>query len=61
MALTKLARWYEQVEQLNLKYFRSVMETMQYNYQTIVNCFQNRSTNAAAESSMQKSKPLEYN
>lgn len=50
VALTKLARWYEQVEQLNLKYFRSVTQTMQHNYQTIVNYFQNRSTNAAAES-----------
>ena len=50
VALTKLARWYEQVEKLNLKFFKSVMETMQSNYQTIVNYFENRSTNAAAES-----------
>lgn len=50
VALTKLARWYEQVEKLNLKYFKSVMETMQNNYQTITNYFVNRSTNAAAES-----------
>lgn len=50
VAMTKLARWYEQVERLNLKYFKSVMETMQNNYQTITNYFENRATNAAAES-----------
>lgn len=50
VALTKLAKWYDKVEKLNLKYFKSVIETMQNNYQTIVNYFENRSTNAAAES-----------
>lgn len=50
VALTKLARWYDKVEKLNLKYFKSVIETMQNNYQTIVNYFENRATNAAAES-----------
>ena len=50
IAITKLARWYDKVEKLNLKYFKSVIETMQNNYQTIVNYFENRSTNAAAES-----------
>jgi transposase len=50
VALTKLAHWYNKVEKLNLKYFKSVIETMQNNYQTIANYFINRSTNASAES-----------
>ena len=49
-ALTKLARWYEEVEKLNCKYFNSVIQTMQNNYATIANYFENRSTNASAES-----------
>lgn len=50
IALTKLAKWYDKVEKLNLKFFKSVIETMQNNYLTIVNYFQRRATNAAAES-----------
>lgn len=50
LAMTKLARWYEKVEKLDLKFFRSVIQTMQNNYQTIINYFENRSTNASAES-----------
>ena len=50
VALTKLARWYDKVEKLDLKYFKTVVETMKNNYQTIVNFFENRSTNASAES-----------
>jgi transposase len=50
VALTKLARWYDKVEKLNLKFFKSVIETMKNNYATIVNFFVNRSTNASAES-----------
>ncbi len=48
--LTRLARWYDKVEKLNLKFFKSVIDTMQNNYGTICNYFENRSTNAAAES-----------
>jgi len=50
VALAKMARWYDKVEKLNLKFFKSVVETMRNNYQTIVNYFINRSTNASAES-----------
>ena len=50
VALTKLARWYEEVEKLNCKFFNSVIQTMQNNYATIANYFENRSTNASAES-----------
>jgi Transposase and inactivated derivatives len=50
VGLTRLARWYEKVEKLNLKFFKSVSETMQNNYGIICNYFDNRSTNASAES-----------
>lgn len=50
VALTKLARWYDEVEKLNCKFFNSVIQTMQNNYGTIANYFENRSTNASAES-----------
>jgi transposase len=50
VALTKLARWYDKVEKLNLKFFKTVIETMKNNYATIVNFFINRVTNASAES-----------
>jgi transposase len=48
--LTRLAHWYNKVERLNLKFFKTVIETMKNNYGTICNYFDNRSTNAAAES-----------
>ncbi len=50
VGLTRLARWYDKVEKLNLKFFKSVIETMQNNYGIICNYFDNRSTNASAES-----------
>ncbi len=50
MALSKLARGYEQVEGPGMKLFRSVIETMQNNYRYIANYFENRSTNVSAES-----------
>ena len=50
VALTKLARWYDEVEKLNSRFFDSVIQTMQNNYATITNYFENRSTNASAES-----------
>ncbi|MDH6309004.1 transposase [Dysgonomonas sp. PFB1-18] len=50
IGLTRLARWYDKVERLNLKFFKSVIDTMQNNYGIICNYFDNRSTNASAES-----------
>ena len=50
VALSLLARWYEKVERMDCKFFNSVIQTMQNNYSTIVNYFDNRSTNASAES-----------
>jgi transposase len=50
IALTKFAHWYNKVDKLNCKFFKSVIQTMQNNYRDIVNYFDNRSTNASAES-----------
>lgn len=50
VALTKLAHWYNKVDKLNGKFFKSVIQTMQNNYRDIINYFDNRSTNASAES-----------
>ena len=50
VALTKLAQWYDQVEKSGFKSFNTIMNTISLNYETILNYFDNRSTNAAAES-----------
>ena len=50
IARVKLAKWYNQVETLELKSFSTIAKTIQNNYEKILNYFNNRSTNAAAES-----------
>ena len=50
IALTRLAQWYNSIENANFKSFRIVMNTVSLNYQGILNYFDNRSTNASAES-----------
>lgn len=50
LAFTKLAKWYNKVEKLDLKFFKSVVDTIKNNYATIINYFEQRSTNASAES-----------
>lgn len=49
-AYTKLAKWHETVNQAGFKSFNSISRTIQNHYKTILNYFDNRSTNAAAES-----------
>lgn len=49
-ATTKLALWHEKVAQAELKVFNTVSRTIQNHYKTILNYFDNRSTNAFAES-----------
>lgn len=49
-ALAKLAKWHEAVRQSEFKTFNTVARTVQNHYQTILNYFDNRSTNASAES-----------
>ena len=50
VAMTKLARWYDMVEKSGFKSFKTIMNTVSINYESILNYFENRSTNAAAES-----------
>lgn len=50
IAYTKLAQWYNKVEECGFKSFRSIMNTIHTHYKEILNYFENRSTNASAES-----------
>ena len=50
IAFKKLAIWYNKIEELGLKSFNTIARTIQNNYETILNYFDNRSTNASAES-----------
>ncbi len=49
VAFTRLARWYDKVEKSGFKSFNTISRTIQDNYLTILNYFDNRSTNASAE------------
>jgi len=49
-ALIRLAKWDEKVRQAKFKSFNTIARTMSIHYQNILNYFDNRSTNAAAES-----------
>jgi transposase len=48
--LTRLAKWHEKVRQAGFKSFNTVARSIENHYQTILNYFDNRSTNASAES-----------
>src|SRR5690606_7038791 len=50
VAMLKLAHWYRKVEESGFKNFNIVLNTITVNYQSILNYFDNRSTNASAES-----------
>lgn len=49
-ALVRLAKWDEKVRQAAFKSFNTIARTMSIHYQNILNYFDNRSTNASAES-----------
>lgn len=49
-ALTRLAKWHEGVEQAGFKSFNTLSRTIVNHYKRILNYFDNRSTNASAES-----------
>jgi transposase len=49
-ALTRLAQWYEQVRKAGYKSFNTIARTIESHYINILNYFDNRSTNASAES-----------
>ena len=48
--MTKLAHWFRDVELAELKPFNTVLKTFKVHYIEILNYFDNRSTNASAES-----------
>lgn len=50
IAFTKLASWYDRVEKAGFKSFNTISNSIQSHYLTILNYFENRSTNASAES-----------
>lgn len=49
-ALIRLAKWDEKVRQSGFKSFNTIARTISIHYQNILNYFDNRSTNASAES-----------
>ena len=49
-ALIRLAKWDEKVRQTAFKSFNTIARTMSIHYKNILNYFDNRSTNASAES-----------
>ena len=50
VAFTKLALWYDKVEKAGFKSFNTIARSIESHYQTVLNFFNNRSTNASAES-----------
>ena len=50
IGLSRLARWHEKVNQSGFKSFNTISRSIMNHYQTILNYFDNRSTNASAES-----------
>ncbi len=61
VAMTKLAHWYKDVEDSGMDSFNSIKNTIQINYKTILNYFNNRTTNASAESFNAKIKAFRHN
>lgn len=49
-AFTRLAKWHQKVEQSGFKSFNTVSRTVELHHKKIVNYFDNKSTNASAES-----------
>lgn len=58
VGFTRLAQWYDKVEKSGIDTFKTVAKTIQNHYTTILNYFDNRSTNASAESFNAKIKAL---
>ena len=50
VGFARLAKWYDEVEGSGFKSFGTVSRSIQNNYQYILNFFENRNTNASAES-----------
>ncbi|UKB86387.1 transposase [Chryseobacterium sp. MEBOG06] len=50
VAMTKLAHWFRNVEEADFRSFSTLRKTIMHHYRDILNYFDKRSTNAAAES-----------
>ncbi|WP_449756579.1 transposase [Flavobacterium xueshanense] len=50
IGLSRLAKWHEKVNQSGIKSFNTISRSIMNHYHTILNYFDNRSTNASAES-----------
>ena len=50
MLTLKLAKWYNAVDEAGFESFKTISETIQTSYERVLNFFENRSTNASAES-----------
>jgi len=50
IAFKRLALWYNDVEAAGIESFKTVSRSVQMHYEAILNFFDNRSTNASAES-----------
>jgi hypothetical protein len=61
VALTKLARWFNEAEASGFKAFATIRRTFEQHYATIVNYFEDRETNAYAESFNFKMKDFRRN
>lgn len=61
VAFTKLARWYNDVTESGLQTFNTISATIYTHYKEILNFFDNRSTNASAESFNAKLKDFRAN
>lgn len=60
-AYTRLAKWHEKVEQAGFKAFNTISRTITNHYKRILNYFNNKSTNASAESFNAKIKAFRSN
>ena len=61
VAYTKLAKWYNDVTESGFKAFNTISATIYTHYKEILNFFDNRSTNASAESFNAKLKAFRTN
>ena len=59
VAYTKLAKWYNEVTESGFKSFNTISATIYSHYRNILNFFDNRNTNASAESFNAKKKHSE--
>jgi transposase len=58
VGFTRLAQWYDSIEKAGINSFNTIARTIQNRYTTILNYFDNKSTNASAESFNAKVKAL---